>query len=294
VLLEVPDERIAHTLEPRLDVSTDVGSTDVRHPATVLVAGRVQLQRGRRTPDFPAVAELSLATFNIYWGTAATTREPFDVVSACASLDADVLLLQECWRRDGTAGQAAEVGRELGYEVVESPPMARSTAPPRPDLLPWTRTDGATGDWYHAVLSRLPIRGCRTVRLFPQLHLDKVRRFVLSVDLDLGALTLPLAATHLPHLEMGAPLVTRSLRRALPAPDQPAVFAGDMNMWGWCVEAMAPAGWRRAVSGATWPARRPHSQIDHVLVTDAVEVVSGGAVPLVASDHRPVEARLRV
>jgi endonuclease/exonuclease/phosphatase family metal-dependent hydrolase len=240
------------------------------------------------------VSELSLATFNIYWGSRADTREPFDVVGACAELDADVLLLQECWRLDGTPGQAADVGRELGYDVVESPPMARSTTPPRPDLLPWSRTDGATGDWYHAVLSRLPIRGLRAVRLLPQLRLDIVRRFVVTVDLDVGGTLVPIAATHLPHLRMGAPFVTRSLRRSLPSADQPAVFAGDMNMWGWCIDAMAPAGWRRAVRGATWPARRPHSQIDHVLVTDRVEAVSGEAVPLVASDHRPVKAVLRV
>jgi endonuclease/exonuclease/phosphatase family metal-dependent hydrolase len=48
------------------------------------------------------------------------------------------------------------------------------------------------------------------------------------------------------------------------------------------------------VRGATWPARFPHSQIDHIWVDDRLEVVSGEVGPATASDHRPVRARLRV
>jgi endonuclease/exonuclease/phosphatase family metal-dependent hydrolase len=84
-----------------------------------------------------------------------------------------------------------------------------------------------------------------------------------------------------------------SLRAALPPAGEPAALAGDMNMWGWCVDRLVARPWRRAVRGRTYPAHRPHSQTDHILVTPAVEVVTAEVVPQVMSDHRPVRARLR-
>ena len=85
----------------------------------------------------------------------------------------------------------------------------------------------------------------------------------------------------------------RSLRSALPGPAEPGALAGDMNMWGWCASRLAGPGWRRAVRGRTYPAHRPHSQTDHILVNPSVEVVASDVVPQVMSDHRPVRAHLR-
>jgi endonuclease/exonuclease/phosphatase family metal-dependent hydrolase len=71
------------------------------------------------------------------------------------------------------------------------------------------------------------------------------------------------------------------------------VLAGDFNFWGPGVAMVLP-GWRRAVTGRTYPAHRPHSQIDHVLVNERIEVLRGEVLPANDSDHRPVRARLRV
>ncbi len=73
------------------------------------------------------------------------------------------------------------------------------------------------------------------------------------------------------------------------------MVAGDCNFWGPPVTALL-RGWRRAVTGRTWPARAPHSQIDHVLVRPAdVQVLDGAVLPDTGgSDHRPVRAVLRV
>jgi endonuclease/exonuclease/phosphatase family metal-dependent hydrolase len=237
------------------------------------------------------VSELTVASFNIYWGASARSRTPFDVTAACAALDADVLVLQECWRRDGTAGHAADVGAALGYEVVESPPMNRSIGFPRPTSLPMRRAHLAEGDWYFAVLSRLPVVS-PTVTALPKLRLDRSRRFLVNIDVDVDGARIPVAGTHLAHLEMGVMLHTRALRAALPPSDRPAVFAGDMNMWGWCIDLMAGRGWRRIVRGRTWPARLPHSQIDHILATPSVREVASEVVTLSASDHLPVRARV--
>ncbi len=46
--------------------------------------------------------------------------------------------------------------------------------------------------------------------------------------------------------------------------------------------------------GRTWPAWRPHSQIDHILVRGALRPVDGRVLPDSGSDHRPVRAELEV
>jgi endonuclease/exonuclease/phosphatase (EEP) superfamily protein YafD len=70
------------------------------------------------------------------------------------------------------------------------------------------------------------------------------------------------------------------------------VIAGDHNFWGPGVSAFLP-GWKRTVRGRTWPASRPHSQIDHILVTSSVSAVHTEVLPPQGSDHRGVRAVLR-
>jgi endonuclease/exonuclease/phosphatase family metal-dependent hydrolase len=103
------------------------------------------------------------------------------------------------------------------------------------------------------------------------------------------------AGTHMAHLSSGSPVQFARLRRELAtcASGGPAVLAGDLNLWGPPVDALL-RGWRRAVRGRTWPAWRPHSQPDHVLVHGDVEVVRGEVFEHAGSDHRPVRAMLRV
>jgi endonuclease/exonuclease/phosphatase family metal-dependent hydrolase len=61
------------------------------------------------------------------------------------------------------------------------------------------------------------------------------------------------------------------------------------------VQSFLP-GWRRTVRGRTWPAGRPHSQIDHILAraADGTEALHGEVLPPLGSDHRAVRATLRV
>lgn len=241
-------------------------------------------------------AELTVASLNVHWGrgTKRSGYAPFDVTEACDRFDADVIALQESWAPDGEESQHDAAARELGYQVV-AVPLSRAVAWPEPDITDRYDPDRRTGsgDWCLAVLSRLPIIATQTSRIW-QLPVDPSSRAVLRVDLDVDGSTLALCSTHFTHLEFGAVLHTRALRRALPSADQPAVLLGDMNMWGWCTSAMAPRGWRRVGRGATWPAHRPHSRIDHLLVTRPVEVMETETLPDVGSDHRPIRARLRL
>jgi endonuclease/exonuclease/phosphatase (EEP) superfamily protein YafD len=122
-----------------------------------------------------------------------------------------------------------------------------------------------------------------------RLHRDRARRAAIVVRLR-GGVTV--VGTHMSHLTYGAPVQFVRLRRHLSdLVHGPAVLAGDMNLWGPPVAALLP-GWRRALAQPTWPAWRPHSHVDHLLVRGGLEVLEAAVLPMAGSDHRPVRARL--
>ena len=240
--------------------------------------------------------ELTIASFNIHWGTGRRSDRypPFDVVEACSTFEADVIVLQETWAPDGEVAQHDAVAAALGMRCL-AVPVARVRMAPEPRVMARAQPDHQAGDGDSclALLSRKPIRSTRTIPL-PQLPFDPWSRALLHAEIDVDGTNLTVVGTHFSHLEHGGPLQTGALRRGLPPSDRPAVLLGDMNMWGWTIDAMAPRGWRRAVRGKTWPAPRAHHQIDHILVTPGVEVVRSEVLPDGGSDHLPVRARLRV
>jgi endonuclease/exonuclease/phosphatase family metal-dependent hydrolase len=240
------------------------------------------------------VPELTLASFNARWGLTKRSNVPFDVVAACGSFEADVIVLQEVWAPDDGIAQHDAVAEALGMHVI-AVPMARAVVEPKPKIVGRAVEGDRSGDgsWSIALVSRKPIRATRITPM-PQLPFDPWRRCLLHAELDIDGTNLSVVATHFAHLEHGSPLQTRALRRGLPPADRPGVLVGDMNMWGWTIDAMAPSGWRRAVRGKTWSAPRPRHQIDHLLVTPAVEVVRGEVLADQGSDHLPIRARLRV
>jgi endonuclease/exonuclease/phosphatase family metal-dependent hydrolase len=242
------------------------------------------------------MAELTLGSLNLHMGRGPGGHDaPFyDVVAAAKEVDTDVLVLQEAWVPDDDEGQVLEIAAAGGYEVAATFAVARATCHDQVRLAAREGPAG-DGDWMIAVLSRLPIHDAQVVRLEPQLPRDPARRAVLRVTVDAEGEGTPfvVCGTHLPLLKDPVWRLAPSLRAALPAADTPAAFAGDMNMWGWCVDRLVPRGWRRAVRGRSYPAHRPHSQTDHILVTPAVEVAEAEVVPQALSDHRPVRARLR-
>jgi endonuclease/exonuclease/phosphatase family metal-dependent hydrolase len=244
--------------------------------------------------------DLTLASYNVHWGRGLrwTGYKPFDVTDACRGLDADVIALQESWGPDDGEAQHDAAARELGLHVV-SHPLARAVADPTPAVVarlgPEADLEDATlgdGTWSLALLSRFPITVSRVDPL-PQLRFDPTSRAVLRAELDVDGARLVVCVTHLPHIQMGAPFITRALRRALPSVDEPAVLVGDMNTWSPCISAMAPKGWRRRGRGRSFPSPYPHSRIDHLLVTPRVEVVWDEVVANTSSDHRPIRAGLR-
>jgi endonuclease/exonuclease/phosphatase family metal-dependent hydrolase len=220
----------------------------------------------------------------------ASTDGAFDAGAVLQSLDADVLVAQEVWWPDDEPS-AVDIAAERSGARVHGTFFGRGLVEPWPHYVSGERARGRIGI---AVVSRLPVRGLSelsvgNVAMDPAPH-RRAQRLVL----DVGGEQLDLIAVHLSsRLPYAPPIQLRNLRRRLPAPDRRTVIVGDFNLWGPAVVAMLP-GWRRAVRGRTWPAHRPHSQIDHVLVRDDVAVVNGTVLGEVGSDHRPLRATLRL
>lgn len=241
------------------------------------------------------MAEVTLGSFNLHMGRGTGGHDaPFyDVITAVKEIDADVLVLQEAWVPDGGDGNVIDIAAALDYRVAASFAVARASCHDQVRLVTREGT-GGDGDWVVAILSRLPVQRTEVVRLGPQLRRDPGRRALLVVTVEVDGTPFTVVGTHLPLLKDPVWRLGPAIRAALPAVERAAAFAGDMNMWGWCVERLVPRGWRCAVRGRTYPAHRPHSQTDHILVTPVVDVVESEVIPQTTmSDHRPVRARLR-
>jgi endonuclease/exonuclease/phosphatase family metal-dependent hydrolase len=240
------------------------------------------------------MAELTVGTFNLHMGRGGGGHDaPFyDVVTACKEIDTDVLVVQEAWVDDRDVGDVLTIASALGYQAAATFAVARAECHDQVRLVARSG-DAGDGDWQVAVLSRLPVVHARVVPMEPQLPRDPGRRALLVTTVDVGGRPFTVCGTHMPLLKDPVWRLAPALRRELPPADRPAALAGDMNMWGWCVDRLVGSGWRRTVRGRTYPARRPHSQADHILVSRPVQVVEAQVIRQVMSDHRPIRARLR-
>jgi endonuclease/exonuclease/phosphatase family metal-dependent hydrolase len=264
----------------------------------------------------PPPRALTLASFNIHMGVDGWGR-PFDVVEPCRDLDADLTVIQESWAPDDGGPTTAErIATALGRTVVAEvalahgrlysphpeadgrwgPPLIRSRKALRIDGERWTAAKepaGRTyvrGQWGIALMSRIPVREVEVLPL-GQLPRDPARRAVIRGVVDLAEGPITVHGTHMSHITHGSHAQYRLLGTELPPLSSAAVLAGDMNLWGPPVSSYV-RGWRRAVVGRTWPAHRPHSQLDHMMVTPAVAVADARVAGFSGSDHRPVVATL--
>jgi endonuclease/exonuclease/phosphatase family metal-dependent hydrolase len=269
---------------------------------------------------------LTVTNYNMHCGMDGWGR-PYDYIEAIASFRSDIIVLEESWTAEGEElGQAEKVAAHLGYQIVAHtlghgrrvrppsdagsswikqpswsienralfmdgvrPPTAKVQALPR-----WQEAE--VGHWGVAVLVRsdFPIQGSRVLPM-SLLKADVVRRAVVVVDLEVEGHPISVAGTHMSHLLYGSHRNWAELRDLLRTGARAdAALVGDMNTWGPMVVTMFMPGWRRAVVGRSWPAWRPHSQIDHILVRGTLRPVLGEVLPDAGSDHRPVRAELTI
>ena len=235
-----------------------------------------------------------ILTFNTHGGVGPhrKTGAPFGLrrtlVELAESLDLDVMVLQEVYIPDGEAGEVALAAGDLGMNLAFHA-FGRGVIEPWPMI-----QDPGTGHIGLAVIAREPITLHGALEL-PSAPFDPVQgRAALHVGLTKGAAELDVIAVHTTsRLPIGPPRQLRSLAKQLPPNDRPVVIAGDHNFWGPAVAACLP-GWKRAVRGRTWPASKPHSQIDHILVRGdgPLTVRAGWVLEPVGSDHLPITAIL--
>jgi endonuclease/exonuclease/phosphatase family metal-dependent hydrolase len=238
------------------------------------------------------MGEFTLVSFNTHYGLLPLRDDcdPYDLLGALTRLgEPDVFVIQEVWRPDGQTGVIDEFAAVHGYARHDLE-FARATITKR-----WPHIDAdGEGTVGLAILTRIPARAIAALRLGPTIGDHIPLRRALHVELDVDGTGIDLIGVHLTsRLPHGPPLQLRRLARALPPPDRPAIVAGDCNFWGPPVQGMLP-GFRRAVRGRTWPAPRPHSQIDHVLLRGGIDVDAAEVLGPVGSDHRPVRVRLRI
>jgi endonuclease/exonuclease/phosphatase family metal-dependent hydrolase len=232
---------------------------------------------------------LSFSSFNTHFGMVPRGRA-FDVVEACGRLGSDIIALQEVYKPAEKPSSAAEAASAHGYEIHELM-LAPAALTPRVRIV--RDPSEAQGSWGLALLVRMPARRLPDIPLGHAIA-DPAPRAALVVEIDVDGTPVIIATAHVSHRPHGSLMQLRRLEQALwTGVDSPAVLAGDMNMWGPVVSRSFP-DWRRAVLGPTWPAHRPHSQIDHILVRGAVEIVSGGVGRALGSDHRPISVELRI
>ena len=236
--------------------------------------------------------ELELVTFNTHYGRRPPRARcvPYDLASVLDGFaTADVLSIQEVWRPDGAPCIVEDFAARHGYEMCEVVFGRASVHRRWPGFVP--EGEGTVGI---AVLSRLPMNRADGPIVGPTWR-DPVRaREMIDVEVDVHGTPLRVVGVHLTsRLPYGPPIQLRRLSRQLDGAVSPAVLTGDCNFWGPPAEQFLP-GWTRGVRGRSWPAHRPHSQIDHVFLRGGVQVVDGEVLGDVGSDHRPVRVTLRV
>jgi endonuclease/exonuclease/phosphatase (EEP) superfamily protein YafD len=251
------------------------------------------------------------ATFNLHAGVDGWGR-PTRALEAAIALGADVLIAPETWRgeREDHVARLEAAGYRGHFEpLAEAERVEASDA--RRGWQPWsahlTGEHGLfftehreltarqrayrrharveRGTWGLALMTRLPLVDLEVVAL-ERLARERVRRAMLVATLELDGRPIRVVALHGAHLSHGSYRQYRRVREVVEGLDvaTPTLLGGDFNAWRPAVRLFLP-GWTHLVAARTWPAARPHSQIDHLLGRGPWVAHGGGAVDA-GSDHR--------
>lgn len=236
--------------------------------------------------DAAGAGELSVALLNVRLGYDHRGRfAPTAQADALAELDPDVVVLNEVDRGWMPAG-GHDTHRLLGDRLG----LAGAFAP--------------VGDWLrgHAVLTDLPLAEVQHQRLPPGPRVPDTSLLSAVVGLG-GGRSVAVLTTQLHPVEHDVDVRRRQARAVAAevarqrARGLEVVLLGDLQAEQRAAELepvedllrpAVPAG------RATWPAQRPRRQLDHVLVSERLEVADWTIASAEVSDHLPLAVRLRL
>lgn len=224
---------------------------------------------------------LRLATWNIHMAIGSDGRRDLPrVVQVIRQLQVEVIGLQEVDNQiEKDRDDLQTLAEQTGLKVIAGPTMQRTR-----------------GDYGNALLTSLPVR---KVERYDLSFKQREPRGLLIAELDWQGRPLQVAVTHL-GLRPGErrDQVRRLCNHLAEEERKPLVLMGDFNewfIWG------RPLRWLQQRFGAirspaTFPARWPLFQLDHILVEPAECLVKKStyrAGPArEASDHLPLVAEL--
>jgi endonuclease/exonuclease/phosphatase family metal-dependent hydrolase len=237
--------------------------------------------------------DFTVAAFNVHWGIGRfgdCDGGRFDVAQAVRAVDADVVVVPEAWLDVDGVGVLDPL-RADGYQVETMELMRLELRPPcrrRPWSVP------LVGAWELGICTRFPVVGRRLVPMGTVWRDPPGPRHALALTVDIAGTPVEVVGLHTSSKFWRlAPMQHLMTMRHGLVDRGPQILAGDFNFWGPPVAAVM-RGWDRPVRGRTWPAGRPHSQIDHILVRGGITSLGGEVLAATPSDHRPIRARLRL
>jgi endonuclease/exonuclease/phosphatase family metal-dependent hydrolase len=121
------------------------------------------------------------------------------------------------------------------------------------------------GTWGLGLLTRLEVEDVRVISLGREPR-EKVQRALLVAQLRNNDRSFYVLAIHGAHLSHGSYRQYQRVSEFVETldPELPILIGGDFNSWRPLLRLLLP-GWHSLATGRTWPAPRPHSQIDHIL-----------------------------
>jgi endonuclease/exonuclease/phosphatase family metal-dependent hydrolase len=225
-----------------------------------------------------------VATYNIHRGRGLDGRTRLERIAAVlATIDADIVALQEVASEEAHTSFLADLERDTGYHVVAGLLRQRHGS-----------------DFGNAVLSRFPVRSVEHL----DLAVDRYEpRGALDVCIDLGLRPLlRVVATHL-GLRPGErrEQVRRILAKVERESPHPTLLMGDLNewyLWGRPLRWLHSHFREMPSAPRTFPAHRPVFALDRIWVSPAgsLRKLVRHATPLArsASDHLPLIAEIVV
>ena len=265
---------------------------------------------------------MRVVTFNLHAGVDGWGR-PSPALEHLISLQPDVAVCPELWRGDdgtdfvqvlterlGLHGEFVALARaervttgrgpnrwqpffahitgERGLyftEHRELTPRQRSHRRDRPQI--------ERGEWGLGLFTSLPLESIDVISL-GRLPREKVRRALLVARVTYEGQSVYMLAVHGAHLSHGSPLMYRRITKLVAGlnPPLPTILAGDFNCWRPLLRFLLP-GWKTLARARTWPAHRPHSQIDHILGRGPWRRIDAGASDG-GSDHRALRADVTI